>query len=92
MKIYDVRVVHMSDLLDGIPYDIRESITDSDTGIGRKFTWGDCNRSLVNRMNLLSVIDDCCDTSDETPEGVAVGLVRSRIVGLPGEVYIDLEN
>ena len=78
LKTHVCLFVLASDMFKGLPK-AHDALSESG-----KFTWGDCNRSLVTACDLARELD-CHD--DERQCKAAANRLRKM-----GETYVDLEN
>ena len=89
MNILTQRYVTLSALFADLPF-IRGEWHDADH---KNFTWGDCNRSMINKATFVKSVDLCSE--DEEIAGNLDGemaILASRLETIPDDVMIDLEN
>lgn len=84
MEIETCRFIRLQMLFKGCDA-AKDKFADSDPG----FTWGDNNRSLVDRDSMIdAIVEITCDDDVEDE----LRTVIERLKRLPADVYIDLEN
>lgn len=82
MTTHTCQYVNASDLFKGLA-NLWEEFSNSNPD----FSWGGNNRTLVDPKAILDHLDNRV-----IENGPQMETLRHRIVGLPDDVYVDLEN